>query len=197
VTLLLYVEGQTEEEALPGFFQRWLADNGQNVRIKPVNFKGAGRYLHDFAKRAKLDLTSGSASGIIGLLDLYGSSLSYPQKAVAEKYRWAKAKLEAEVGDTRFRQHFTVHETEAWLLSGKDVFPQQINVRLPKTPPEGINFQNPPSKRLERLYPSHVNRKYAKVRDGVDLFDKLDPNAAYARCPHLKLLLDDILALAT
>jgi hypothetical protein len=196
VIVLLYVEGDTEEAALPDFFSRWLRGKGSDVRIRAVNFEGASGYLKAFAKRAKRDLNATSVQGIVGLIDLYGSRLPYPKGSVPEKYSWAKSELEQKVGDPRFRQHFAVHETEAWLLSGENLFPPEIDVRLPKTPPEGINFQNPPAALLQNLFSAHLDRDYAKVRDGIDLFGKLDPNVAYDRCPHLRLLLDDILALA-
>jgi hypothetical protein len=193
VTVLLYVEGDTEEATLPDFFGRWLLQKGLNVEIKAVNFKGVGIYLKEFSKRAKRDLNSGRVQAIIGLIDLYGSRLSIPTGSVDEKYSWAKKELEQQVGDQRFRQHFAVHETEAWLLAGENLFPSAIDVRLPKTPPEGINFQNPPGKLLQNLYSTHLDRNYGKVVDGTELFLKLDPDAACARCPHLKLLLDDLL----
>jgi hypothetical protein len=196
VRLLLYVEGDTEEAALPDFFRRWLLGRGSDLEIRAVNFKGVGSYLREFAKRAKGDLSGRYVRGIVGLVDLYGSHLSYPNGSVEEKYLWAKGELEQRVGDRRFRQHFAVHEAEAWLLSGEKLFPQPIDVRLPKTPPEGINFQNPPGTLLQNLYLANLDRNYGKVLDGTELFQKLDPDVAYDRCPHLKLLLDDILSLA-
>jgi hypothetical protein len=194
--LLLYVEGETEEAALPDFVSRWLLGQGLACEIKSVRFEGVGGYLREFSKRAKRDLSGGYVRGIVGLIDLYGSKLSYPTGSVEEKYSWAKNELEHRVAHERFRQHFAVHETEAWLLSGEKLFPPPIDVRLPKTPPEGVNFQSPPAKLLQQLYSTHLDRNYGKRIDGTELFQKLDPNIAYSRCPHLKLLLDDILALA-
>jgi hypothetical protein len=196
VRALLYVEGETEEAALPGFFRRWLLGKAADVEIKAVSFTGVGSYLKEFSKRAKRDLGGGYVCGIIGLIDLYSSRLSYPDGTTAQKYLWAKNELEQTVADPRFRQHFAVHETEAWLLSGENLFPPPIDVRIPKTPPEGVNFQNPPATLLKNLYSTHLDRNYGKVIDGIELFQRLDPNIAYDRCPHLRLLLDDILALA-
>jgi len=196
VIVLLYVEGETEEAVLPGFFRRWLIGKGLALEMKAVGFKGVGSYLREFSKRARRDLSGTYVRGIIGLIDLYGARLPFPDGSVDEKYSWAKAELELKVGDLRFRQHFAVHETEAWLLSGENLFPPAIDVRLPKTPPEGINFQDPPGTLLRSLYSTHLDRNYGKVVDGTELFHKLDPNVAYDRCPHLRLLLDDILMLA-
>jgi hypothetical protein len=41
-----------------------------------------------------------------------------------------------------------------------------------------------------------LNKAYKKPLEGSNLFRKLDPELAYSRCPHLQLLLDDILNLA-
>jgi hypothetical protein len=105
VSVLLYVEGATEESALPDFFGRWLRKNGSDLQIRVVNFEGARNYLKTFAKRAKRDLGSGRVRGIVGLIDLYGSRLSFPNGLVPEKYSWAKSELEQKVGDSRFHQH--------------------------------------------------------------------------------------------
>jgi len=175
VRVLLYVEGDTEEAALPDFFGRWLVGKGTGLEIKAVNFKGVGGYLREFSKRAKRDLRGTYTQGIIGLIDLFGSRLSFPTGSASEKYSWAKNELEQKVGDQRFRQHFAVHETEARLLSGENLFPQPIDARLPKTPPEGINFQHPPGMLLQNLYSTHLDRNYGKVIDGTELFQKLDP----------------------
>ena len=194
--VLLYVEGDTEQAALPDFFRRWLLGKGSDLQIKAVNFNGVGSYLREFSKRARRDLSGTYILGIIGLIDLYGSQLSYPTGSTHEKYSWAKSELEQRVGDQRFRQHFAVHETEAWLLSGEKLFPPAIDIRLPKTPPEGVNFQNPPATLLQQMCSTHLDRNYGKRVDGTELFGKLDPDSTYDRCPHLKLLLDDLLALA-
>ncbi|WP_104984498.1 DUF4276 family protein [Sorangium cellulosum] len=63
--------------------------------------------------------------------------------------------------------------------------------------PETVNFDTPPAKLLERLYRDKLKRGYKKVIDGTNLFRALDPDVAYGKCPYLKLLLDDMLALAT
>jgi hypothetical protein len=131
-------------------------------------------------------------------LDLYGAPLSFPPTLTTDaKYTWAKAELEHQVGDTRFQQHFAVHETEAWLLSDLEIFPIAIRNSLESCSnrPESVNLQQPPAKRLDQLYRAN-GREYKKVEDGSALFNKLDPNRAYERCPHLKMLLDEMLTLA-
>jgi hypothetical protein len=40
VRVLLYVEGETEEDVLPDFFRRWLVGKGASAEIKAVSFTG-------------------------------------------------------------------------------------------------------------------------------------------------------------
>jgi hypothetical protein len=58
-----------------------------------------------------------------------------------------------------------------------------------------VNFEEPPAKLLHRVYRAH-RREYKKVVDGSALLNKLDPDRAYEQCPHLRMLLDDMLLLA-
>jgi hypothetical protein len=88
----------------------------------------------------------------------------------------------------RFRQHFAVHETEAWLLCNRLSLPPGV----PDHPPEEVNFDEPPSKLLKRL----MGGKYKKKTERSRLCN-IDPEDAYSQCPHLRLLLDDLLALAS
>ncbi len=133
---------------------------------------------------------------VFAILDLYGPTI-YPDgvRKASERYQWAKSHLERNVGAPRFHQHFAVHETEAWLFSDPNLFPVPVKKVLPAgaKKPEEINFDQPPSKLLERLYKERTGRRYKKVVHGKDLFDRLDPEAAYRNCPYLKRLLDDML----
>jgi uroporphyrinogen-III decarboxylase len=75
-------------------------------------------------------------------------------------------------------------------LKVKNALPKKIQN------PETVNFNEPPAKLLERLFPMHMNRSYKKVVNGKELFGKLDPNIAYQKCQKLKELLDKMLELA-
>lgn len=195
--LALHVEGYTER-ALPAFLKRWLDPKlSEAVRIAPINLLGSGSYLSSFANRVTRDLASGRLTAAVGLLDLYGLGLPFPQNLTTdEKYTWAKAELERRVGDARFRQHFAVHETEAWLLSDPAIFPSGLRSHVATGNPESVNFREPPSKLLRRIYRKH-GREYKKTVDGPALFQKLAPERVYERCPHFRALLDDMLSLAS
>lgn len=195
--IVLFVEGKTETY-LPPFFQRWLAPPRVPARVGiiAVNLRGVSNYRKEIRKRALVALAEPDVLGAIGLIDFYASGLPYPRGSVRQKYEWAKKAIQAEVNHPQFRQHFAVHETEAWLLSEPDRFPPEIKKHLPKKAPESVNLRNPPSQIIASLYQTRLQRQYKKPTDGAKLFAKLDPDLARDRCPHLKLLFDDLLDLA-
>ena len=200
---ILFVEGYTEDKALPQFLKKWLDPRlTQPVGIKTVRFEGWQELVKDAPLKATMHLNGPQKKDIIAvisLLDLYGPTF-YPTHLTDSKERclWAKKELESRVGHPRFFQFFAVHEIEAWLLSEPGIFPSDVKRALPEKirHPENVNFDEPPAKLLERLYPQNIGRSYKKVVNGKELFRKLDPNIAYGKCPNLKQLLDKMLALA-
>jgi hypothetical protein len=148
VNFALFVEGSTER-AVPAFLKRWLDPRlSRPVGVKPVRFKGSGDYLKSFAQPARKDLDSGGLIAVVGLLDLYGAPLSFPPNLTADaKYTWAKAELEHRAEHSRFRQHFAVHETEAWLLSEPGIFPTAFRDSLESytSRPESTSNNHQPS----------------------------------------------------
>lgn len=200
---ILFVEGYTENKALPQFLKKWLDPKLTNpVGIKTVRFEGWQQLVKDAPLKAKMHLNGPAKDDIIAvvsLLDLYGPTF-YPNTLTHsnDRYDWAKKHIENMVSQLKFFQFFAVHEVEAWLLSEPDIFPLEIKRALPKKirQPETVNFTEPPAKLLERLYPSHIGRSYKKVVNGKELFGKLNPDLAYQKCPRLKELLDKMLELA-
>ncbi len=102
------------------------------------------------------------------------------------------------MNERRFRQYFAVHETEAWLLADRTILPERVGSALPgrAAQPETVNFDEPPSMLLDRLFREKLQTAYKKVVDGSNLFRALSPDLAYTTCPYLKQLLDDMLKLA-
>jgi hypothetical protein len=201
--IVLFVEGHTERMALPSFLKRWLdLQLPRPIGIKIVRFEGWRDYYDEIRKKVHLNLsgkTGADVVGAVGLLDLYGPTF-YPKEvtAAADRYAWAKAQIEKQVNHPRFRQHFAVHETEAWLLSEPQILPKDVRAGLPGrcAQPETVNFDEPPAKLLERLHRDKLGRSYKKVTDGANLFARLDPGIAQSKCPNLKRLLEDMLSLA-
>ena len=200
---VLFVEGYTENKALPLFLKKWLDPKlPQPAGIKTVRFDGWRELVKDAPRKARMHLNGPGKDeiiAVISLLDLYGPTF-YPDRCKDrdERYAWGKKHMEDEVNHPRFRQFFAVHEVEAWLLSYPNLFPPDVKKALPaKTKdPERVNFEEPPAKLLDRLYLKHTKRPYKKVTNGRELFGKLDPDIAYQKCPYFGELLDTMLELA-
>ncbi len=204
MNFILMVEGHTEEKGLREFLQRWLDQElSTKVGIKIVRFDGWSDLVRNAKAKAHWHLNNpqekNSIIAVIALLDLYGPTF-YPSDKVtaSERYGWAKGHMERQVGHPNFRQHFAIHETEAWLLSEPSIFPKEVQEALDaKYPaPEKVNSHIPPAKLLKELYKIRLKRAYIKTTEGKLLFRKLNPRTAYARCPSLKALLDEMLLLA-
>ncbi len=195
---VLFVEGHTEQKAVPEFLKRWLDPRlNRPVGVSPVRFQGWSELVKDAPTKAAMYLSSNDVIAVISLLDLYGPTI-YPHgsTSAAKRLAWGKQHLEQKVNQSNYRHFFAVHETEAWLLSDPELFSPGIRRHVPDSPPETVNFNEPPAKLLDRIYEKETRRRYKKVTYGKDLFKKLEPDTAYHKCPQLKALLDEMLAMA-
>jgi len=204
--IALFVEGHSEcgnaqQKTLPTFFHRWLdpqlPDKGK-VGIQAVNFKGVSHYLNDLPNKVKSYLSEGRASFVIGLVDLYGlpDRIDLTNcRSVKEKVDTARRYIQNLVPKNfkkQFRQHFAVHELEAWLLAYPDEWSdEKVRNQIRKKPPEEVNFDLPPAKFLKKIL-----GRYHKTLTAKKLFSKVDPQIAIDTCPYLKLLSEDLLNIA-
>lgn len=197
---VFFVEGHTERKCLPEFLKRWLDPKvPQRVGVQVVRFDGWGELIRDLPTKVPLYLKKQDVLAVVALLDLYGPTI-YPAGMDARERRdWAKRKYEAQIADPRFKMHFATHETEAWLLSDPDLLPDKVKRALPGKAkhPETVNFDEPPSKLLDRLYQEKEKKRYLKVTYGADLFSRLDPELVRGVCPHFREMTDELLAIAT
>ncbi len=197
---ILLVEGYTEQKAVPAFLKRWLdARLTQPVGVKTVRFDGWPQLVQDLKVKTKLHLQSDDVIAVISLLDLYGPTFYPPGvDTPSDREAWGKKHLEDKVGHARFRHSFAVHETEAWLLSQPELFPADVRALFPRKTdtPEQVNFDEPPSYLLNRLYRQANRKTYKKIVYGTQMFAKLDPEVACRKCLRLKALLDELLGLA-
>jgi len=200
---VMLVEGYTEQKAIPAFLKRWLDPRlSQRVGIQIVRFEGWPELVDDMRDRTRMYLESPQSAeiiAVIALLDLYGPTI-YPDHldSAAQRLLWAIKELEDRVSHPRFRMFFAVHEVEAWLLSNPELFPAPIRKALPAKvqQPETVNFDEPPAKLLQRLYRDRSGRTYKKLTDGKALFDQLDPQVVYDKCPRFRQMMDAMLQLA-
>ena len=201
---ILLAEGATEKLAVAGLLKRWL-DNQlpkKKVRVEPVPLGGWGNFQKEVVKRARAHLDGPETDeivAVIGLLDLYGPTFWPRQCRTAnERHAWGVKHFEKAVDREKFRMFFAVHETEAWILSQPEIFPNEVKTSVAKLSgkPEGVNFEHPPSKRLIALYNAKTSRSYKKTTDGKALFQKLNPDTAADKCPRFRAMLTEMLRLA-
>lgn len=202
--IALFVEGDTERgearrKTLPVFFKKWLDPQLPpmgKIGIEAVKFHGVSNYLDDLAQKVELYLAEQKANVVVGLVDLYGlppdridlSGCSSIKEKVAQARRHIRSLVPVPL-QSRFRQHFAVHEVEAWLLAYPDRWPAEIRHQLERRPPEQVNFSEPPAKFLRRL----LGGRYKKTVHAKNIFPNVDPATAANKCPHLRLLLLDLL----
>src|SRR4051812_17292938 len=93
----LFVEGETEA-GVRDLLLRWLSlsrlPEGKRVGITTVRFHGWSSYHDEIEEKVWLNLSRNDVIGGIGLLDLYGPPYPKNKRSVAERYSWAKEKLE-------------------------------------------------------------------------------------------------------
>lgn len=173
--------------------------SGKGIRIDAVRFHGIGDYLNDVRQKVELYIRQGQANFIFGLVDLYGlpsEELGLSNcGSVAERFKSARAQIRKLIPTecaSQFRQHFAVHEVEAWLLAYPEAFPKDVRNRLPKRDPETVNLNDHPSKLLRRL----MGGRYKKTVFAYSVLSKVDPQQAIYKCPYLKLFVDDLLQVA-
>lgn len=203
VRFILLVEGDTEKVAIAEFLKRWLDPQlKQPVGVQVVNFHGNSQFIRKIVPKAQdyLDAPdAGEIVGVIGLLDLYGLDI-YPAQltTVEQRHDWGVQHFQEQVAREKFRMFFAVHEFEAWILAQPDVLPRAVRDALPRTVtlPEKADFDEPPAKLLNRLYLSCTRRNYKKTTYGKQLFGKLVPEVVVAKCPYLKAMLAEMLAMA-
>jgi len=205
--IALFVEGDTERgearrKTLPVFFRKWLdpqLPKMSKVGIQAVKFQGVSEFLDDLPKKVELYLDSGRANFIVGLVDLYGiprDRIDLSRHATIKQKVDAACNYVSNLVPSRFRacfhQHFAVHEVEAWLLAYPERWPPEVRGRIKKKPPEQVNFREPPAKFLKRI----LGGRYKKTVSAKNLFPVVDPQTAIDKCPFLRRLAEDLLAIA-
>ena len=164
---VLFVEGHTEKAALPQFLGRALNPHlPKPVGIQAIRFDGWRDYERRCANVATRQLHGRKAREIIaliGLLDLHGPhDVVRHTRNVTDPYAAAKAHFENIVGLDIFRQHFAVHEVEAWLLADPEIHDGRVRSALQRHArnPESVDHDAPPSTVLNRAYKARLDRDY-------------------------------------
>ena len=190
--IVLLAEGDTEK-ALAEHLKRFLDQRAEAagkpkiaLRTKPITLNRG-----DLRGRIRLELCEPQVIAVVGLVDVY------PRFTSAEH---AKQFLrEASANDPRFHAHAALHDVEAWLLPFWRSICDKIGVRHapPGAHPEKVDFNQPPSRRLQELYNrARPPQKYIKPIEMNALLRGKDLTIAAEQCPEFKALLNTLLTLS-
>lgn len=206
MSVVLLVEGQVESQLVRGFVRRCLARRIRDRSLPRLDFiamGGAPNLVRSLPRDADNQYRSQRRPLVFGcLIDIHECPHSDPDLPLTERVRETEARLRQLIRErnqeaahwTRF--YFSVHESEAWLLSHPELFSEpsiQSRVRALAARPETVNGKKPPSQHLNEFFlRSSRACGYHKVIHGTPLWRSLDPAVAESRCPHLKAMIDDL-----
>ena len=199
--IIILCEGDTEENAIRYFvWRQWQKDGFGEIGLPTINlraqFEKVSRFTQNNAKKEEV-------LAVFTLIDLYGMNRvrhskddDLPHK-VARVQRWLQKGLSAKIRQ-KFHPHVSVHEVEAWLLADGHCLARRLKDKNIEPDPqaEQRNFENPPSSRLKSLFKKYKREGYAKIEDGIPLFQDAEFDTVYASCSYFKAFYDDLKAVA-
>jgi len=210
------VEGQTEDTFVRDVLNPYLNPKGIHLSSKLLttsivksgaNFKGGvttyGKVRNDIMRL----LNDKNAVLITTMIDFFGIPTDFPQyenmpnEGCYQKVKFLEQAFKQNINSDKFSPYLMVHEFEAMLFTS----PQKIANAFPNTDkqteieiitnnfdsPEEINLDNPPSKRLMKLY-----KDYDKVFHGFYISDEIGVDTIRKQCPHFNQWLTQLEAYA-
>jgi len=195
--IALIIEGKTEKVFVPHlrtFLETRLA--GGMPKLEPLLCDGRIPRGERLKRDVERLLCTGKepANAVIALTDVYTGTTPAEFVDAAD----AKAKMRAWVGpNPAFHPHAAQYEFEAWLLPFWNEIQQLAghNKAAPKSSPEQVNHNSPPSRRIREIFRAGKRRDYVKPRDAHRILQGKDLLVAAQACPELKAFLNTILSL--
>lgn len=198
--IVVLCEGNTEEIALRNFIgPRFDSDGFRSIGLRSHNLEAKIEDIFDLAPRYRKDR---GVIAVFTLLDLYGlNRVSFPKDATLQQKvdaakRWLRSNtlgVDAEF----FHPHLSVHETEAWLLAEGASLGERAGVKLKPAPnAEEINFDQPPSKRVNDCFSKRRDGGYRKITDAPPLFKRLAFDPVHKTCRYFREFYDDLASVA-
>lgn len=202
-TIYILCEGSTEENAVNLFIKK-------HWDVSSVGLKAVQTTADDIIEDADIAIDNGDAQAVFSLFDLYGfkhelrDSQGFKKDYLALTTRKDQIKfcvdyyrrhLKEQVSNKEeFHPHFSIHEIEAWILADTTSVSRKLKICNYKgeANPEEINFDNPPKKRLNNLFSTHLKTRYKENSDSKNIFPKLDFNTVYSKCHYFKLFYDEL-----
>lgn len=195
--IALLVEGETEKVFMPSL-REFLSRHLAGKMPKLIMHRYDGRIpKEDKLRRVVLDLLTKRpepADSVVALTDVYTGTSDFKDAADA------KAKMKEWAGDhDRFYPHVAQHDFEAWLLPYWSTIQKlaKHNMGAPSGPPEQVNHDRPPARRLKEIFERGKCRdSYVKPRDALRILKDNDLSVAVNACPELKAFVNTILKLS-
>lgn len=200
IRLLIYCEGQTEQEFVKTILTPHFADRGI-ILASPPSMNGTMPYGR-FQKAIKNFLASHDV--VTTLIDYYGPHRYHksPSASSVEGVCYLEQKLAEDIGDRGFIPYYQLHEFEALLFSdcrhiarllgniAKDSELQHIVKSCSE--PEYINgnYDTVPSRRLKRIF-THYN----KVLHGISIAQAIGLEKMRTECPRFNQWITQLEAL--
>lgn len=203
--VLVLVEGQTEEMFIKYTLSKYLNPKGifmiptlattKGVKTGKV-FKGGivsyGKVKFDLQQLLK----DTSAVLVSTMIDFYGLPTDFPgyntlpAGTCFQRVGYIEKAFKQDINEARFLPYFSLHEFEALLFSRPDriveAFPDQKSAlftlnKILQTfkSPEEINQKEPPSKRLQQIFPD-----YEKLWHGYFIADEIGIDEMRQVCRH-------------
>lgn len=202
----ILVEGQTEETFVRDVLQPHLLAHDIHLQPKLAvtkRVRGRSDYKGGIVSYGKVKndiqllLYDTSAIAVTTMIDFYGlAGKGFPgwdtMKGLCyEKVGYVEAEIAKDVSHKRFRPYLALHEFEALLFCKPDVISRMMlnenpevaakleAIRKQVASPEEINLDDPPSRRIQAMFP-----QYNKVADGTLIALDIGLDTMRAACPH-------------
>lgn len=216
---LILVEGRTEFEFV-ALLNEHLQPKNLQLKAKIVDTKrsigGAAAHQGGITSYGKLKnnlLPLFNASHLVvitTMIDYYGLPKDFPGYNQAEaqlpdlyqRIGYLEKQWADDVNHSRFLPYLSIHEFEALLFTQPEKIAQEVprskeedrvtllNIRHQFQNPEAINTDDPPGKRIGRIFP-----EYSKRQHGFPIAIEIGITAMRRECPHFDAWLTKLEAL--
>lgn len=195
--IVVLCEGDTEEIAVREFISRqWRADGLERIGLHTRNLGGK---IDRIGRFASLSLDEEDVIAVFTLVDLYRLADTQQRRNESLRERVNRAveflRTSSEhARSARFSPYLAVHETEAWIFAEGNALSRKLqdrNIR-PNPQAEAMDFQKPPSARLNDLFLRKRGERYRKIIDGRWLFSSMAFQPVYETCRHFKTFYDQL-----
>lgn len=200
--IIILCEGTTEKIAVDSFFKNLLKkEDLGTIKLRAINLKGKTK--KDIPKKTQryyLD-EKPRPIAVFTLIDLYGFNIKYGTKdSLGEKVdrvtKWLRDEVKKRakgIPENFFHPHVSVHEIEAWFFAEGKALKERLGASIKPDPKaEEKNFDNPPKKRINRLFRENIGKSYREKLDASSLFKNLNHNTLHNNCFYYRKFYDDL-----